>query len=37
VEAHFPHHAPPPIVPVDGGLAHNDTEDEFDDDKVDAK
>jgi hypothetical protein len=28
VEARFPHHAPPPIVPAAGGLAHNDTEDE---------
>jgi hypothetical protein len=37
VEAHFPHHAPPPIVPAAGGLAHNDTEDEFDDDEVDAQ
>jgi hypothetical protein len=30
VEAHFPHHTPPPIVPASGGLAHNDTEDEVD-------
>jgi hypothetical protein len=37
VEAHFPHHAPPPIIPAAGGLAHNDTEDEFDDDEVDAQ
>jgi hypothetical protein len=36
VEARFPHHAPAPIVPAAGGLAHNDTEDEFDDDEVDA-
>jgi hypothetical protein len=37
VEAHFPHHAPSPIVPADGSLAHNDIEDEFDDDEVDAQ
>jgi hypothetical protein len=37
VEARFPHHDPPPIVPAAGGLAHNDTEDEFDDDEVDAQ
>jgi hypothetical protein len=37
VEAHFPHHDPPPIVPAADGLAHNDTEDEFDDDEVDAQ
>jgi hypothetical protein len=37
VEAHFPHHTPPPIVPTAGGLAHNDIEDEFDDDEVDAQ
>jgi hypothetical protein len=37
VEAHFPHHAPPRIVPATGGLTHNDTEDEFNDDKVDAQ
>jgi hypothetical protein len=37
VEAHFPHHAPPPIVPAAGGLAHNDIEDEFNDDEVDAQ
>jgi hypothetical protein len=37
VEARFPHHDPPPIVPASGGLAHNDTEDEFDDDEVDAQ
>jgi hypothetical protein len=37
VEARFPHHAPPPIVPAAGGLAHNDIEDEFDDDEVDAQ
>jgi hypothetical protein len=37
VEAHFRHHAPLPIVFVAGGLAHNDTEDEFDDDEVDAQ
>jgi hypothetical protein len=37
VEAHFPHHAPPPIIPAVRGLAHNDTEDKFDDDMVDAQ
>jgi hypothetical protein len=37
VEARFPHHSPPSIVPAAGGLAHNDTEDEFDDDEVDAQ
>jgi hypothetical protein len=37
VEARFPHHDPPPIIPAAGGLAHNDTKDEFDDDKVDAQ
>jgi hypothetical protein len=37
VEARFPHHAPPLIIPATGGLAHNDTEDEFDDDEVDAQ
>jgi hypothetical protein len=37
VEARFPHHAPPPIVPAAGSLAHNDIEDEFDNDKVDAQ
>jgi hypothetical protein len=37
VEARFPHHDPPPIVHTAGGLAHNDTEDEFDDDEVDAQ
>jgi hypothetical protein len=38
VEARFPHHAPhPPIIPTAGGLAHNDTEDEFDNDEVDAQ
>jgi hypothetical protein len=37
VEARFPHHAPPPIVPAVGGLAHNDIEEEFDDDEVDAQ
>jgi hypothetical protein len=37
VEARFPHHDPPPIIPAAGGLAHNDTEDEFDDDEVNAK
>jgi hypothetical protein len=37
VEAHFPHHAPPPIIPAAGDLAHNHTEDEFNDDKVDAQ
>jgi hypothetical protein len=37
VEARFPHHAPTPIVPAAGGRAHNDTEDEFDDDEVDAQ
>jgi hypothetical protein len=36
VEARFPHHAPPPIVPAAGGLACNNTEDEFGDDEVDA-
>jgi hypothetical protein len=36
VEAHFPHHASPPIIPDAGGLAHNDIEGEFDDDEVDA-
>jgi hypothetical protein len=37
MEAHFPHHAPPPIVPAAGGVAHNDTEDVFDDDEVDTQ
>jgi hypothetical protein len=37
VEAPFPHHAPPLIVPAAGGLASNDIEDEFDDDEVDAQ
>jgi hypothetical protein len=37
VEAHFAHHAPPPIIPAAGDLAHNDREDEFDDDEVDAQ
>jgi hypothetical protein len=37
VEAHFPHHTPTPIVPAASGHAHNDTEDEFNDDKVDAQ
>jgi hypothetical protein len=37
MEAHFPHHTPPPIVPTVGSLAHNDTEDELDDDEVDAQ
>jgi hypothetical protein len=37
VEAHFPQHAPTPIVPAAGGPAHNDTEGEFDDDEVDAQ
>jgi hypothetical protein len=37
VEARFPHRAPPPIIPGAGALAHDDTEDEFDDDKVDAQ
>jgi hypothetical protein len=37
VEARFPHHTPSPIVPTAGGLAHNDIEDEFDDDEVDAQ
>jgi hypothetical protein len=36
VEAHFPHHAPSPIVPAASDLAHNDIEDEFDDDEIDA-
>jgi hypothetical protein len=33
----FPHHAPPPIIPAAGGLAHNDIEDEFNDNEVDAQ
>jgi hypothetical protein len=37
VEARFPHHTPPPIVPAAGGLVHNDTENEFNDDEVDAQ
>jgi hypothetical protein len=37
VKARFPHHAPPPIIPAAGGLAHNDTKDKFDDDEVDAQ
>jgi hypothetical protein len=37
VEAHFPQHTPPPIVPATGGLVHNDTENEFNDDEVDAQ
>jgi hypothetical protein len=37
VEAHFPHHAAPRIIPTAGGLAHNNAEDEFDDDEVDAQ
>jgi hypothetical protein len=37
VEARFPHHTPPPIVPAAGGLTHNDKENEFDDDEVDAQ
>jgi hypothetical protein len=37
VEAHFPHHVAPPIIHAAGGLAHNDAEDEFDDDEVDAQ
>jgi hypothetical protein len=37
VEARFPHHTPPPIIPTAGGLAHNDIEHEFDDDEVDAQ
>jgi hypothetical protein len=36
VEAHFPHHALRPIVLAVGSLPHNNTEDEFDDDEVDA-
>jgi hypothetical protein len=37
VEAHFPHHAPPPVIPAASGLAHNDIVDEFNDDEVDAQ
>jgi hypothetical protein len=37
VEARFPHHTPPPIVPAAGSLAHSDTEYEFDNDEVDAQ
>jgi hypothetical protein len=37
VEARFPHHAPPPIVPATGGLAHNDTDHEFGDDEIYAQ
>jgi hypothetical protein len=37
VEARFPHHASPPIIPAVGDLAHNDTKDEFNDDEVDAQ
>jgi hypothetical protein len=37
VEARFPHHAPPLIIPATGSLAHNDTEDEFNNNKVDAE
>jgi hypothetical protein len=37
VEARFPHHTPSPIVPAASSLAHNDTEDEFEDDEVDAQ
>jgi hypothetical protein len=33
----FPTMLHPPIIPAAGGLAHNDTEDEFDDDEVDAQ
>jgi hypothetical protein len=37
VEAHFPHHTPPPIIPAAGGLDHNDIENKFNDDEVDAQ
>jgi hypothetical protein len=37
VEARFPPPYSTPIIPATGGLARNNTEDEFDDDKVDAQ
>jgi hypothetical protein len=33
----FPTMLHPPVIPAASGLAHNNTEDEFDDDKVDAQ
>jgi hypothetical protein len=37
VEARFPHHTPPHIVPTAGGLVHNGTGNKFDNDEVDAQ